>query len=281
MPKLEGKFAVVTGASRGLGRETAIAFAREGADVVLAARTESDLNDTAEFVRSLGRRAVTVRCDVARPEDVEALLRVADAAYGRVDILVNNAGRITPIGPLQDIAPAEWLDTMMVNLGGTFLCCHEALPVMLRQGGGKIINISGGRATSTFPNFSAYTTSKSAILRFTETLAAEVKNLNIQINAIAPGALRTRMTQDILHAGDGAGDDALAEAQQVQESGGTDLETVTGLAVFLASDESGGLTGRVLSALWDDWQGMTPERIEEISETDWYTVRRVVPSEGN
>lgn len=277
--KLEDKVAVVTGAGRGIGKAIALAFAREGADLVLAARTMTELEETASGVRALGRNALAVKCDVARRGDVTAMVGTALERFGRVDILVNNAGRITPLGPLVDSDPEEWLATISVNLGGVFRCCQAVLPIMLRQGVGKIINLSGGGATSASPYFSAYGASKTAVIRLTETLAEELKEDNIQVNAIAPGAVYTRMTGEILRAGRAAGEKPLDEASRVQETGGTDPGKAAVLAVFLASDESDGLTGRLLSAVWDDWQSMTPTRVQEIQRTDWYTLRRVVPTE--
>jgi NAD(P)-dependent dehydrogenase (short-subunit alcohol dehydrogenase family) len=151
---------------------------------------------------------------------------------------------------------------------------------MIKQRKGKIINLSGGGATYPRPNFSAYAASKAGVVRLTETLAEEAKKFNIQVNAIAPGAVSTRLHEQILAAGEAAGEKALAESRKVKEGGGTSLELPVGLAVFLASDESNGLTGRLISAVWDDWQEMS-KKIPEIMSTDWYTLRgRVTPPKG-
>jgi 3-oxoacyl-[acyl-carrier protein] reductase len=195
--------------------------------------------------------------------------------FGRIDILVNNAGMLGPIGPLHENNIDEWIKTVHVNLIGTFLCCRAVLPVMIRQGRGKIINLSGGGAAYPKPNFSAYACSKAAVVRLTETLAEEVKDYNIQVNAIAPGAIKTRMVEQIVEAGEAAGEKALADARRVLEDGGAGFEPVTSLAVFLASDESDGLTGRLISAIWDDWRSLDKDEIKEIMRKGYYTLRRI------
>jgi 3-oxoacyl-[acyl-carrier protein] reductase len=145
---------------------------------------------------------------------------------------------------------------------------------MIRQRRGKIINLSGGGATSPLPNFSAYAASKAAIVRLTETLAEEVKGFSIQVNAIAPGAVNTRLVDEILAAGPAAGEEMLARTRRQKETGGVSPEQAAALAVFLASEESDGLSGRLISAVWDDWQNMNG-RIDQIMASELYKLRRV------
>jgi NAD(P)-dependent dehydrogenase (short-subunit alcohol dehydrogenase family) len=275
--KLKDRVAIVTGSGRGIGRAIALAVAEQGADVVVAARTLAELEATAAKIRSLGRRALIVQADVSCRRDVEAMVDAALAEFGRIDILVNNAGVQPPVGPLWENDPNEWLRTIQINLGGVFLCCRTVVPVMIRQGGGKIINLSGGGAAGPRASFSAYAASKAAIVRLTETLAEEVKGFGIQVNVIAPGAVNTRLTDEILAAGAAAGDETLARAHRQKKSGGVPPEKAAALAVFLASDESDGLTGRLISAVWDDWQSMSG-RIDQIMTSDLYTLRRVTES---
>ena len=271
--KLEGKVAVITGAGRGIGRAVALAFAREGADLVLASRTLSEGKAVAAEIEMLGRKALALRADVSDRLAAKAMADRALAEFGRVDILVNNAAVQTPIGPLWKNDPDQWLETIAVNLCGVFLCCHAVVPAMVRQARGKIINLSGGGATSPRPNFSAYAASKAAVVRLTETLAQELAPFNIQVNAIAPGAVYTNMTEDVLAAGSAAGERALAEARRVNEERPRP-EAAAELAVFLASGQSGGLTGRLISAVWDDWRAL-PFRLDEIMSSDLYTLRRI------
>jgi 3-oxoacyl-[acyl-carrier protein] reductase len=148
---------------------------------------------------------------------------------------------------------------------------------MIRQRRGKIINLSGGGATGPRPNFSAYAASKAAVARLTETLAEEVKPHNIQVNAIAPGAAATRMQDQIIAAGARAGEQALAEARRVLETGGTPLHSPAALAVFLASDDSDGLTGRLIAVAHDGWQSWDADRIAEVMSAPWFTLRRMDP----
>jgi len=275
--KLAGKAAIITGAGRGIGRAIALAFAHEGADMLVASRTLSEVMATAEEARALGRHAVALEVDVSNLDDVERMVAQSLEEFGKVDILVNNAGTYGPIGPLVDNDPEKWVQTVRINLFGSFFCARAVLPFMIRQRRGKIINLSGGGASSALPNFSAYATSKAAIVRLTETLAEEVKGFNIQVNAIAPGAVNTRLMDEILAAGAAAGEEMLARTRRQKETGGVPPERGAALAVFLASDESDGLSGRLISAVWDDWESMSG-RIDQIMASELYTLRRVTES---
>jgi NAD(P)-dependent dehydrogenase (short-subunit alcohol dehydrogenase family) len=271
--KLQGKVAIVTGAGRGIGKAIALAFAREGAYLVLASRSFPEVAATAAEVRHQTRRALPTRTDVSRRQEVETMVARTLAEFGRIDILVNNAAVQPPVGPLWENDADEWLRTILINLGGVFLCCRAVTPVMIRQGDGKVINLSGGGATSPRPYFSAYAASKSAVVRLTETLAEELKPSNIQVNAIAPGAVYTKMTEDVLAADSPAGEQALTLARRVKQQKVTP-ETAADLAVFLASDESDGLTGRLISAVWDDWRSL-PSHLTEVMTSELYTLRRI------
>ncbi len=275
--KLAGKAAIITGAGRGIGKAIALAFAQEGADVVVASRTLSEVAETAEEARALGRHAVALKVDVTNRDEVERMVAKALEEFGKVDILVNNAGIYGSIGPLVDNDPEKWVQTVRINLFGSFFCARAVLPLMIRQQRGKIINLSGGGATSPLPNFSAYGASKAAVVRLTETLAEEIQRFNIQVNAIAPGTVTTRLTDEILAAGAAAGEEMLARTHQQKETGGVPPERAAALAVFLASEDSDGLSGRLISAVWDDWESMNG-RIDQIMGSDLYTLRRVVES---
>jgi NAD(P)-dependent dehydrogenase (short-subunit alcohol dehydrogenase family) len=272
--KLDGRVAIVTGGGRGIGRAIAGALAQEGARLVVAARTLSEVEETAAQIRGRGGRAMAVRADVSEPAEVEALVDVARGEFSGLDVLVNNAGIQGPIGSLMENDPDEWLRAIRVNLGAVFLCCRAVLPTMIGQRRGKIINLSGGGATSPRPRFSAYSVAKAGIVRLTETLAEELKSHNVQVNAIAPGAVYTSMTESVLTAGTAAGERALADARRVKMEEASP-RAAAALAVFLASDESNVLTGRLISAVWDDWRGL-PTRLRHVNASDLYTLRRVV-----
>lgn len=276
--KLKDKVAIITGASRGIGETIAHAFAMEGANLVLVSRHLSEAENTASRIRTLGHSVLALKADVSIKEEVANIVRSTVKEFGKIDILVNNAGIQGPIGLLVDNDIEHWIETININLIGTVLCTRAVLPLMIQRRSGKIINLSGGGATSPRPHFSAYAASKTAVVRITETVAAEVRDFNIQINAIAPGAVNTRMLQQVLEAGAAAGEKALADVEHQLQTGGTPPEKAAALAVFLASDESDGLTGRLISAVWDDWQGMKG-RIPIIMASEVFTLRRISPED--
>lgn len=274
--KLCGQSAIVTGGGRGIGRAVALALARVGAGVLVFARTASEVNAAAEEIRALGGLGLAHSGDVRNAEDAAAAVRRMTRAFGGVHILVNAAGIQGPIGPLWENDLAAWRETLETHLLGTFLFCRAVLPSMLAARRGKIVNFSGGGAAGPRPHFSAYAASKAGVVRLTETLAEEVQPHNIQVNAIAPGAVFSRLTEQVIAAGDAAGAVGLAEALRTRETGGTSPERAAELVLFLASLESGALTGRLISAVWDDWRAMARD-FAELAATGGYTLRRLDP----
>lgn len=272
--RLSGRVAIITGAGRGIGRAIARRLAAEGASLVLAARSQNQLNEAVAELQAIGCQCLAVAMDVSSAEAASGLARSALDRFGQIDILVNNAGVQGPIGPMLENNPDEWLRTVRVNLLGPFLCTRAVVPYMIQRQRGKIINLSGGGATSPRPNFSAYGVSKVALVRLTETLAVELAGYNIQVNAVAPGAVNTHMLDEILAAGVLAGEE-LAAARRRQSQGGTPPELAAELVTFLVSDEAGLLTGKLISALYDGWRQWTPEQIEQLNRSNWLTLRRV------
>jgi NAD(P)-dependent dehydrogenase (short-subunit alcohol dehydrogenase family) len=280
---LTGQVIVITGASRGLGEAVANRLVRDGAHLVLGARDAAALESVADGILPLratdDQQVVHQRTDVADPGDVKRLVERATQITGRVDALISNAGVYGPMGPSEEVAWDEWVQAININLMGTVLACRAVVPVMRRQGGGKIVLLSGGGATAPLPRLSAYAASKAAVVRFGETLAQELKADNIAVNSVAPGALNTRLLDQVLGAGpDTVGPEFHARALRQQETGGTPLETPAELIAFLVSSASDGISGRLLSAVWDDWQHLAAQR-DRLATSDVYTLRRIVPED--
>jgi NAD(P)-dependent dehydrogenase (short-subunit alcohol dehydrogenase family) len=213
------------------------------------------------------------------PQDVEAVVEGAVATFGGVDVLVCNAGVYGPKGPIERVDWHEWAQAINVNLCGAVLCCRAVLPHFRARKSGKIILLSGGGATKPLPFLSAYAASKAALVRFGETLAEEVKDAGIDVNAVAPGALNTRLLEEVLEAGpEQVGQEFYKQSLAQKEKGGTPLETGAALCAFLASSQSDGITGRLISAVWDPWKDL-PARRDELAASDIYTLRRIVPED--
>jgi len=301
--ELKGRAAIVTGASQGLGLAIAQAYVRAGARVAICARDAKALEEAAAVILSeakdpsatgdpsatneagpspSSRLRMTVlaeACDVSNEADVNRFTDHVLAEFGRVDILVNNAGVYGPLGPIDSVDWREWVRAIDINLHGSILFCRALLPHFKRQRYGKIIQLSGGGATNPLPRISAYAASKAAIVRFAETLAEEVKELGIDVNSIAPGALNTRLLDEALAAGPAAvGESFYQKLLKQKESGGAGLEPGAELAVFLASAASDGITGKLISAVWDPWREF-PQHSDDLRNSDIYTLRRIVPKD--
>ena len=280
--KLSNLVALVTGASQGLGRKIAEEFVREGAHVVICARDGKLIESTGkelERLASTDQRILTGACDVSSAEQVEKLFGEIERRLGGADVLVNNAGIYGPKGSSDTVDFTSWRRAIEINLFGTFLPCRLAIRRMKQKGRGKIINLSGGGATSPMPRISAYAASKAAVVRLTETLAEELREFSIDVNAVAPGALNTRLLDEVLEAGpDVVGNTFFEKALKQRDSGGVPLEKAARLCVYLASSESDGITGKLISAQWDPWENLHEFR-EQIDKSDVYTLRRIVPED--
>jgi NAD(P)-dependent dehydrogenase (short-subunit alcohol dehydrogenase family) len=277
---LSGRTALITGASHGLGLEIARAYLDAGvAGLCICGRDHGALEAALSELRELAapeQKVVGCAADVSRPRDVEKLVQLALLELGGITILVSNAGVYGPKGPLDQTDWSQWTRAVEINLFGSVLPTRELLAHFNARGYGKIVQLSGGGATGPLPGLSAYAASKAAVVRFAETLAEELRGRRIDVNAIAPGALNTRMLDEVLNAGPNRVGNAFYErALEQQRSGGIPLREGAKLAVFLGSPASDGITGKLLSAVWDPWPRL-PDRLLEL-DSDIYTLRRIVP----
>ena len=244
----------MTGASQGLGYEIAKTYIAAGANLLICARDARVLDKAFGELKALmppGQSIIAIPADVSQVRDATALVDRALTEFGRLDVIVNNAGVAGPIGPLEELDCVEWQRTVEINLMGAVWLSRAALPHFKRIRRGKIIQLSGGGATQPTPMLSAYAASKAAVVRFIETLAQETREWGIDVNAIAPGALDTRMLNEMLSAGParlGQGYyDYLLEQKRI---GGAPLSKGAELALFLGSALSDGISGRLISAIW-------------------------------
>jgi NAD(P)-dependent dehydrogenase (short-subunit alcohol dehydrogenase family) len=279
---LAGRVAIITGSNQGLGEAIAQAYVLAGADVFLCARDEAKLADVQAKLKGFaktGQRVEAIRADVSKQEDVTRLANAALKAFPQIHILVNNAGVYGPKGRIEEIDWDEWVQAIEINLLGSILTAKAFLPHFRSNRYGKIIQLSGGGATAPLPFISAYAASKAGIVRFMETLAEEVKDDGVDINSIAPGALNTRLLDEVLEAGEEkVGRSFFEKALKQKEEGGAPLEKGSALAVFLGSARSDGITGKLISAVWDPWERF-PEHLKDLRETDIFTLRRIVPKD--
>jgi NAD(P)-dependent dehydrogenase (short-subunit alcohol dehydrogenase family) len=280
--KLQNRNVIVTGGSQGLGRAIVEHLAQEGANILFCARNSVSLSELEQDLKGkvgMNQRLFAHPCDVSSASDVEDLFRKADAEFSPLHVLINNAGIYGPKGPSEEVDWDEWRRCIEINLYGTFLPCRHAIDRFKKSGYGKIVNLSGGGATNPLPNISAYAASKAAVVRLTETLAEELRDFHVDVNAVAPGALNTRLLDEVLQAGpEKVGADFHARAVKQAKEGGVPLELGANLCVYLASSESDGVTGRLLSAKWDPWPSLHIHK-EELDGSDIYTLRRIVPGD--
>jgi NAD(P)-dependent dehydrogenase (short-subunit alcohol dehydrogenase family) len=249
---LKEKVAVITGAGRGIGRAIALAYAQEGAQVVLAARSVEALQETQAEVARLGGTGIVIPTDISDPDAIEALVTQTLAHYSRIDILVNNSGIGGPTVPLWEIAPADWEETFKVNVTGTFLCCRAFLPHMIQRRTGSIVIISSMTGKRPLLNRTPYAASKMALVGLARTLAWETGPYNIRVNAISPGPVEGKRIEWVIRAQAEARGISVDEARQ-QFTGSSPLgqlvaaSDVADAAVFLASDKAKAITGEDLN----------------------------------
>lgn len=250
----QGKVVCIAGASRGIGKSLAGAFAEQGANLTLLARS-NDLDRTGEELSSQGRNPLALKCDVTDYESVANAAAEVQKKWGRIDVLVNTAAVLGATGPLWTTDPAQWASAVNVNLLGTYHTMRAFLPGMVEARRGKVVNFAGGGAAYGYPMFSPYAASKAAVVRLTETVAAECAPYNVTVNSVAPGAIDTELLRAVRAAGG-----------EVRTLGSIDL--VISVVLFLASSASDHIGGRFIHAKdsYREWDRLNP---------DDYTLRRV------
>ncbi len=277
---LKNKTAIVTGGSRGIGRAIAERFAKEGCSLMLVSRTKSELEITAEsIIKQYQVDARIFQADIGNENEVAAMVQNTVDTFGKIDILVNNAAIIGPMGEISTINGDGFFKALKNNIGGTVFCTKSVIPHMRSQKQGIIINLSGGGGLYPLPYYDAYSASKAAIVRLSENFAIELSEYNISVTAISPGAVNTKMFDEQLKADkESIGESNWNALQDRLNSGGDSIEKAPELALFIASKTRKELSGRVISAIWDDWEHISKNK-DKIIGTDVFQMRRIVPKD--
>ena len=270
MRPLKDKGVLITGAGRGIGKRLAIGFAAAGARVGLLARSPAELDLAKLEIEHAGGVALRIRADVRDVEQMNAAVDRMQVVFGGIHVLVTAAAVQGPIGPFHECKMKAWAEAVETNILGVMNAMHAVLPRMIERRWGKIIVLAGGGAAYGRPNFSAYAGSKAALARIVESVAEEVRDHNVQINCMLPGGAYTSMTDEILQAGDRAGLKELEEAEKVRITGGIPAEKQIQLALFLASEKSNHITGKLIHVT-DDWKKLEHENMKH----EAYTLRRL------
>jgi 3-oxoacyl-[acyl-carrier protein] reductase len=268
---LKGVSVLVTGAGRGIGKRLAIGFASKGARIGLLARSKAELDLCHLEIEHAGGAALRLRTDVTDYEQVcAAAERMRVHFHAPLQVTICAAGVQGPIGPFAEMAPRAWSDLLNTNLIGVINTVRAVLPGMIERRSGKIIVLACGGVSTGRPNFAVYAASKAALARFVESVAEEVAEHNVQINCLSPGESYTHMTDQILAAGERCSDSEREHAEKTRLTGGVPPEKQMGLALFLASEESNHVSGRIVGAL-DDWKKLRSGTVK----ADYYQLRRV------
>jgi 3-oxoacyl-[acyl-carrier protein] reductase len=269
--QLANKTCLIAGASGAIGLAVARLFHQEGANLALTYLSQKPVH---ALQGSGPSRVLEIPLDIRHKEELNGAVNKVVDRFGTIDVLVNCAGVLGPIGPTAAVPVDAWVEAVEINLLGSFYLTRAVLPLMLAHNSGKIIHFSGGGAAYARPFFTAYGASKAALVRFTESLAEELGESHVDVNIIAPGPVNSRMWNQMRSSGGAGGPKTLNEIKNMEETGGVPPERAAELAVFLASERSNGLTGRLISAIHDDWK-VFDRRIPEIMRSEAGTLRRV------
>jgi NAD(P)-dependent dehydrogenase (short-subunit alcohol dehydrogenase family) len=268
---LKDQGVLITGAGRGIGKRLALGFAQAGARVGLVSRSQAELDATKLEIEHAGGAAMRIRADVRDFEQLGAAVDRMRVVFGGVHVLIAAAAVQGAIGPFAEAKPKQWGEVLETNVLGVMNACRAVLPQMIERRAGKIIALSGPGAGDARPNFAAFAASKAAVVRLVETVAEEVRDHNVQVNALSPGGTYTSMTDEVIQAGVRAGTKDLEEAENVRITGGASAERQIQLAVFLASERSNHISGKLIYVN-DDWKRLEHDNMQPAA----YTLRRVL-----
>ena len=273
------KSVLITGASSGIGFEISKQFLHHGADLIICSSNLYKIKKAYKnlsLIKNKNQKIFHMRVDISSEQQIKKMIRQSIKKFKKIDILINNAGVYGPKGFIEKINWNAWVKTIEINLFGSVLLCKEVIPYFKKRNQGKIIQLSGGGAAAPLPMISGYAASKAGIVRFIETLSEEVKDYNIQVNSVAPGAINTEMLNEILKAGPKKiGKKAYQKALLQKRFGGSSFKDACDLILFLGSKKSNGISGKLISAIWDDWR-IWPKYKKLLSKSDLFTIRRIV-----
>lgn len=282
--KRQQSLVLITGATRGLGNRIAHLFFESGSDLILIARNYSELQKMKDTFLSSTKSEQKISIfsfDLAETELLSGFIKEIIETCGNPDILVNNAASQGPVGPIYENDWEEWERCMKICLIAPVQICKGFIPGMMENHYGRIINISGGGATSPRSNFSSYATAKAGLVRFSEIIACELLPYGITVNCVAPGIMYSDLTRSIIKAGKrSAGDSEYDNAINLQLHNTHNEEIAAELVYFLTSMECNTITGKLISAVWDPWKEL-PKYLDILSQTDIYTLRRIIPADRN
>ena len=277
--KLSKKVVLITGGSKGLGYHIAESFVKSGSNIMICSRNLIDLKkayNKLNLIKKANQKIFYSVTDISSVQQIKKLILKTINKFKKIDILINNAGIYGPKGNIEKINWSQWEKAIKVNLLGSVFLTREIIPHFKKNKKGKIIQLSGGGASSPLPFISGYAVSKAAIVRFVENISHELKTYNIDINAVAPGPLNTNMLKEVLKAGPSkVGRKMYKKSLDQKKSGGSSFYKVTNLILFLLSKKSDGISGKLISALWDNWENW-PNFKKILKTKDIYTLRRII-----
>ena len=276
---MQNKVAVITGASRGIGFEISKQFLIDGFNISICSRNKSNLIKAEKKLQKFNKKKKNIfinKIDISYEAQVKKLIDQTFKKFKRIDVIVNNAGVYGPMGPIEKINLYKWKKALNVNLLGALYLLTYGIPILKKKKYSKFIQLSGGGATNPTPFINSYGASKAAVVRLMETISFEVKKYKIDINSVAPGPINTQMLDEVIQSGPKiVGKEVFQKALKQKKNGGVTFRPCIELISFLASYKSNGITGKLISALWDNWKKW-PKNLNKISDKDVYTLRRIV-----